>query len=838
MITLAGIPLLLPDKTGEVQGWLDAYLPLETMREQATPVALASHRAQSRSGYRAGVGLPMPNYPPPPKPKINSLYWPTGASRWARGYFLASDSILEQLLAAIGDTNAVQSLVLKDERQDVTITAKVHLLPPRPITAVEAVEGQDRKGLWLLPVVDARYYWQWKHAANFEVDNEATWESLFSLLGTAVGATVAVDPSVGDYKLPDVDELTRRYENAAVLLDALAHSSGRRIVVNFDGSVKAMGFAAADTTLGENLTEYALVAGGEIEAHLAAITPATVLVTFPKWREHYPDPNGDLHTVEIEAEGGSTPDTVKVIHSSAFADFTEKDPDPDNDADLDALAEVIAGDFYASLKHFDYSLPSLFAWTPTSFDDAIEFRFGSLREGDYEAYSRVHSRPYNFGDEEQLQQFGDMKVYPRLARFKLTENLEIGGGASAIFIDGNDGETDTDDELTVHDTLGESYGLAGEEISDKGWAEYKSDSLQWEIVSMDGSLTRPGTASGAISAGSSGSINIGTTVTGVNQSSADVESGDRVLAHYSPSNQVWFFTAPGSGTRKFWHCTLNDEIPPGATGTITLSDATIGTAGQVEAENWSNTHPGVQGAHGMAWKDVDDSYQFFPDAERWWLAALDADLAASDATAAIKNVVSITGGTVPGSLDAADNQFELSGSEDDTVLIVESPNAGSEKYILVQITSRANKPRWFKAKLNGALNPEDGTATVDNVVALDGGSSPTITSVKNPHARRGLDNADCLFVEDWGDLDEDDNPTHILADMREEGPYLCKTDIAINKAASGTCSIWTGTMGSESDSGANVTAYNRFANVGSGKWCWVDWNGHAFYIIAAECPLT
>lgn len=64
---------------------------------------------------------------------------------------------------------------------------------------------------------------------------------------------------------------------------------------------------------------------------------------------------------------------------------------------------------------------------------------------------------------------------------------------------------------------------------------------------------------------------------------------------------------------------------------------------------------------------------------------------------------------------------------------------------------------------------------------------------------------------------------------------LGKSDSAITKASSGTVSIWTGTPGSESDSTVNVTAYNRFADVESGKWVWVSHNGYGWYLTAAEC---
>ena len=63
-----------------------------------------------------------------------------------------------------------------------------------------------------------------------------------------------------------------------------------------------------------------------------------------------------------------------------------------------------------------------------------------------------------------------------------------------------------------------------------------------------------------------------------------------------------------------------------------------------------------------------------------------------------------------------------------------------------------------------------------------------------------------------------------------------KTDAAINKGASGTISVYSGTSASGlTDTGDNITAYNRFGNVASGKWvaCWtMPWG---FEFVAAEC---
>lgn len=67
------------------------------------------------------------------------------------------------------------------------------------------------------------------------------------------------------------------------------------------------------------------------------------------------------------------------------------------------------------------------------------------------------------------------------------------------------------------------------------------------------------------------------------------------------------------------------------------------------------------------------------------------------------------------------------------------------------------------------------------------------------------------------------------------GMMIGKTDATHNKAASGTVSVWAGAEGSEADTGVNVTAYNRFANVGSGKWVLVVSIQGRLYLAAAEC---
>ena len=63
-----------------------------------------------------------------------------------------------------------------------------------------------------------------------------------------------------------------------------------------------------------------------------------------------------------------------------------------------------------------------------------------------------------------------------------------------------------------------------------------------------------------------------------------------------------------------------------------------------------------------------------------------------------------------------------------------------------------------------------------------------------------------------------------------------KTDAAHNQGADGTISIWSGsTSATLSDTGDNITAYNRFGNIASGKWVKVFTYPWGFEVEAAQC---
>ena len=102
MITLGGLPLLIPDSDGELLRWQEAFQNSEYYNDFCEPSFRDSSRyatmySSGKDELPYGVGIPIPPYTAAPAPRINQLYWPTGAGRWSRGYFMANTATKDRI---------------------------------------------------------------------------------------------------------------------------------------------------------------------------------------------------------------------------------------------------------------------------------------------------------------------------------------------------------------------------------------------------------------------------------------------------------------------------------------------------------------------------------------------------------------------------------------------------------------------------------------------------------------------------------------------------------------------------------------------------------------------
>lgn len=427
-ISYAGFPLLLDDPDGVVQAWLDRWHALDDIRPCQEVMARRGNRANHTKGQKNGRGLPIPNYPPPPPVRLNVLHWPTGAARWGTFFALcdattAADiqAVYKAAAASAGSQSFVAPyLVLADG--ETTLEIEMHLLTPRVVTV--AGNDQNARQLFILPLVDDRYFWQFQG-----IGDDA---SGISAIATNLNRTItqATTPPAA-YGAVDWLETNRQQENAGVMLDAFAHGFGQRFVRRLDGTNEVLTWTDSATTLVDtNLVDYQQIAGG-IASHILpgaadpAPVPATVRVVFRFWRdgividcdfEHrgsvFAQISPTEFSVDISASDifGSTPPQgtvggmVKVIYSTMYAIIgygTTERAAPTNETELEDLAEQVATDFYASLDYqYDLTFAGLKDWRPTGYDDHIEIQM----DGDSGAVTRVQSTPPNFGAEVNLSQ--------------------------------------------------------------------------------------------------------------------------------------------------------------------------------------------------------------------------------------------------------------------------------------------------------------------------------------------------------------------------------------------------------------------------------------------------
>lgn len=400
MISFAGVPL--ESVSDAVADHLAGKLPLDQLRDFPVPTG--------------GGNLPFPSLATikrPRAPKLNTLFWPTGAASIAVGYFLTNEASLarirQQVYSGPERTATAQPLVLSDGRR--SITASLWMLPPRPLSSMP-----DNNG-WLLTLVDARFFW-WQVAANIPVNaGTTTWEQLYASIATALGITLTVDPIDAAFLKPTAD-LNSPYYPLPILLDAVARSCGQRIAVNWDGTVRAWNAPTATTQTAVNLDRAPVYAGGTLKVggpeDLNSALPESVVCVFPV-RDTDTGYTGTvqpyattLASLNLPDAGGATglPGRSKVLNSTAVASVTTGTVN--NDTELSTLATALATATYRWLAaSADVSLSGVpQGYVPEPGHD-IEIVHGTDR-----LYTRIQRQPWDDRDSQVMHLASAAAIVP------------------------------------------------------------------------------------------------------------------------------------------------------------------------------------------------------------------------------------------------------------------------------------------------------------------------------------------------------------------------------------------------------------------------------------------
>jgi hypothetical protein len=517
-LSIDGQPLLW-DHDNQIGELLRRYAPLDdTLFWSDEPIGAIPGRDGPRG--QTPIGLPIPNYPKPPKLRLNQLYWPTGAARWARGYFLCGKTTRDYLVA----NSMTSAKTLKVVTSLGTLEASVWVLTPRGVSSIDDAAPD----LYIVPVVDQRYWWQFRNVGEvycLGTNTYDTWAEVFTSIGTVLGITITADTADADYLNPDDDELTRGFGNIAQVLDAAAMSIGQRIVCQPSGAVRAINWTNSKSEQSSNTTSrtpYALIAGmGYQNTDGAIVAPEKVTVTFPVLINGMVQRYDKVHTYDKLASSYSaslkTPTgTVKTIRSTAWAQYaTEDAATPSNNTALNTLADQIAADYYDSLQRcYDWTYGGIKEWYFTGYDDHALYDFGSIdpqpemsvlveveSEDNRRARAtghldkdwrrccttRIQSSPPNFGVEEQLQQGVDETFRPKGLGIVIAKTP--GGGIAAgsgttpgsatcdlYYINGSGDYAAWKDENNVQETI-TVYNMSTSAVSAAVYIQAKQEML-------------------------------------------------------------------------------------------------------------------------------------------------------------------------------------------------------------------------------------------------------------------------------------------------------------------------------------------------------------------------
>lgn len=389
MLSYAGVPLSVP--TAEVAEWIERNISVRDVYEYAEKawpgVSLAHVTHGGAQPYR-----PI---------QVNRLWWPRGASQWAVGHFLASESQMASIRPQVwpgGSSYQAKPLLMdwRDASANVVdgISPSLWLLPPRPLQQYASPpQGANLNGFYLLTLVDDRFFWWLADTGSLSIaDASTTWANVLASLQSQLGTTITADAVASAYLYP-AGPLAVQYAKLPTLLDAVAYNCGQRIVRNLDGTVKSQNAVngAAQVQLDLQLqSARSQCAGGRFRFDLtdnpresAAALPATVRVVFPSANLAFASIAPTVYNVTLaslalpELSGVPTNANVMTFWDTCIA-WYDAVPTLQNGTALQALANQIATDFYrfqAAPTLLDRKYIGVVAWTPESKHGSIEWTY-------------------------------------------------------------------------------------------------------------------------------------------------------------------------------------------------------------------------------------------------------------------------------------------------------------------------------------------------------------------------------------------------------------------------------------------------------------------------------
>lgn len=247
MISYGSVDLVCP--TAELASWLASRIPTSEAFAFMRPKSLGDSSLNPRPHFAWFLSRPM---------RLNTFFDPWGASRFGYSFVIADHNMMDDILEQNESGEALPLVI--DDGLGASIETDLFMLPPIPLSKINVSPSLP---LFLVPLVDDRFYW-WERAAAITVtEGTTTWAQLYASIATGLGISLSVDTVNSAYLKPGVG-LGKQYQHLPMLLDWVASSVGQRIVRRLDGTFAAINPSTGSALMISQANTYRKYAGGSL----------------------------------------------------------------------------------------------------------------------------------------------------------------------------------------------------------------------------------------------------------------------------------------------------------------------------------------------------------------------------------------------------------------------------------------------------------------------------------------------------------------------------------------------------------------------------------------------